>query len=150
MSETSAEYVVSVLDGAIVTGPATYACAWEINFLVSEQPDGWPTLDVSRMAGFEGVHASRGGRCLPTIPPSVFWPWVAGLVGLTLIDRASRGVTLLDLDATERCNAETTEGLHVEASHLDGSRRVVTLSVDDFWTELERLARIRALGIGEG
>jgi hypothetical protein len=89
--------------------------------------------------GFGPLHIRHAGTCLD-IEAERLWPWVAGLVGMTVVDENSayRATLFLDCD-TAPPEAQTVIGLFVRGQK-GGHVRQVVLSLDDFWAELLKLA----------
>lgn len=115
--------------------------------------DGKTTRVTDGSYGFGRIHATWGGRCVQ-VPASAFWPWAAGLVGMTLVGDLPPTMcgTFLDFDQAETWHGGVTYGLEVTGgtpwnqSRDDADRRRVTLSLGDFWDALTTLAEQQAGG----
>ena len=92
---------------------------------------------------FASLHASWAGRCVQ-MPADVFWPWVAGLVGVMIEVDVQHNLTrfFLDFDQAEKVDADQRYGLEVTggtAWDAPDCRRVM-LTLGEFWDALTALA----------
>lgn len=91
-------------------------------------------------SGFTQMHATWARRCLH-VTADVFWPWVAGLVGMRIegdLQKNTAGV-FLDFDRAETCPGGTTYGLEVSGGTSYEDARRVTMTLGELWDALVAL-----------
>jgi hypothetical protein len=122
---------------------ATPGASWRTMLSIGlYAPDGVTEIDLTEQDyGFGDLHAVRDGQYLH-VPSGVFWPWVADLVGMTVVDRRTerRMGFLADFDYHAALSAtyDATFGLEV-AGGSPAHPYQVALGLDEFWAALERL-----------